>query len=149
MQWKYPSSTANKKFKTQASIGKIMLTTFWDVNGSILVHVQEKGQNVTSARYSDILVNKLKNAIRSKRRGILSKRVLLIRDNARSRTAAHTVDTLCAPKFEVLKHPPYSPDLAPSDYQLFGPMKEYLRGQKFADDSEVMEAVQSWLKATP
>jgi hypothetical protein len=28
-------------------------------------------------------------------------------------------------------------------------MKEHLRGQKFADDNEVMEAVQSWLKATP
>jgi hypothetical protein len=27
-------------------------------------------------------------------------------------------------------------------------MKEHLRGQKFAD-YEVMEAVQSWLKATP
>jgi hypothetical protein len=28
-------------------------------------------------------------------------------------------------------------------------MKEHLRGQKFAYDNEVMEAVQSWLKATP
>jgi hypothetical protein len=28
-------------------------------------------------------------------------------------------------------------------------MKEHLRGQKFADDNEVMEAAQSWLKATP
>jgi len=56
-------------------------------------------------------------------------------------------DTLCALKFEVLKHPPYSLDLAPSDFHLFEPMKEHLRGQKFADDDEVMEAVQSWLKA--
>jgi hypothetical protein len=28
-------------------------------------------------------------------------------------------------------------------------MKEHLRGHKFADDDEVMEVVQSWLKATP
>jgi len=28
-------------------------------------------------------------------------------------------------------------------------MKEHLRGQKFADENEVMEVVQSWLKATP
>jgi len=28
-------------------------------------------------------------------------------------------------------------------------MKEHLWGQKFADDNEVMEAVQSWSKATP
>jgi hypothetical protein len=28
-------------------------------------------------------------------------------------------------------------------------MKEHLRGQKFENDNEVIEAVQSWLKATP
>jgi len=28
-------------------------------------------------------------------------------------------------------------------------MKEHLRGQKFADDDEVVEAVKSWLKARP
>ena len=39
--------------------------------------------------------------------------------------------------------------MAPSDFHLFGPMKEHLRGQKFADDDEVMAAMQSWLKATP
>ena len=48
----------------------------------------------------------------------------------------------------MLKHSPYSLDLASSDFHLFGPINEHLRGQKFADD-EVMEAVQSWLKAVP
>ena len=139
MQWKHPSSSANKKFKTQASAGKVMLTIFWDVNGPILVRFQEKGQTVTSDRYSVMLVNEFKPAIRSKRRRLLSKRVLLIH-NARPHAAADTVDRLRALKLEVLEHSPYSPDLAPSDFHLFGPMKEHLRGQKFADDNEVMEA---------
>jgi len=39
--------------------------------------------------------------------------------------------------------------MAPSDLHLIRPMKEHLWGQKLADDDEVMEAVQSWLKATP
>ena len=39
--------------------------------------------------------------------------------------------------------------MAPSDFHLLGPMKEHLRSQKFADDDEVMEAMKSWLKATP
>ena len=63
--------------------------------------------------------------------------------------AAHKVDTLRALKFEVLKHPPYSLNVAPLDFHLFGPTKEHLQVQKFAHDNEVMEAVQSWLKATP
>jgi len=39
--------------------------------------------------------------------------------------------------------------MAPLDFHLLGPMKEHLRGQKLANDDEVMEAVQSWLKTTP
>jgi hypothetical protein len=74
---------------------------------------------------------------------------LLLHVSACPHTAAHTVDTLGALKFEVLQHPPYNPDLAPSDFHLFGRMKDHLRGQKFANDNKVMEAVQSWLKATP
>jgi hypothetical protein len=58
------------------------------------------------------------------------------------------VDTLRPLKFEVKKHPPHIPGLAPPDFHLFGPLKEHLRGQKFVD-GEVMKAVQSWLKATP
>ena len=50
MQWNRPSSPANKKFKTQASAGKVMLIFIWDVTDPILVHFQEKGQSVTSAR---------------------------------------------------------------------------------------------------
>ena len=98
-QWKHPLSLASKKFKTHASAGKIMLTIFWVVNGPILVHFQEKDQTVTSARYSDMLVNELKPAIRSKCRGLLSKRVLLLHDNACPHMAARTVDTLRALKF--------------------------------------------------
>jgi hypothetical protein len=70
---------------------------------------------------------------------------LLLHDNAHSHAAVHT---LCALKFEVLKHPSHSLDLAPSNFHLFGPLKEHLWGQKFADD-KVMEAMQSWFKAMP
>ena len=63
MQWKHLLSPASKKFKTQASAGKVTLTIFLDVNGNILVHFQEKGQTVTSARYSNMLVNELKPVI--------------------------------------------------------------------------------------
>jgi hypothetical protein len=100
-----------------------MLTIFWDVSGPILAHFQEKCQAVICARYSDMLVNKLKLAIPSKRQELLSERILLLYDNARPHTAAHIVDTLHTLKFKVLKHPPYSADLAPSDFHLFGPMK--------------------------
>jgi hypothetical protein len=48
---------------------------------------------------------------------------------------------------EVLDHPPYSPDLAPSDFNLFGPLKKHLGGRRFATDGEVQQAVMSWRQA--
>jgi hypothetical protein len=49
--------------------------------------------------------------------------------------------------WEVLDHPPYSPDLAPSDFHLFGSLKKHLGGRRFATDGEVQQAVMSWLQA--
>jgi histone-lysine N-methyltransferase SETMAR len=56
--------------------------------------------------------------------------------------------TLLKLKWDVLRHPPYSSDLAPSYYHLFGPMKGVLGGQRFRNN-DVIAAVQSWKNKQP
>jgi hypothetical protein len=51
--------------------------------------------------------------------------------------------------FWSVEHPPYSPDLTPSDYLLFGHLKNSLRGRRFGSDHELKEAVHTWLAARP
>ena len=70
-------------------------------------------------------------------------------DNAWPRTARTTVATITDLHFECLPHPPYSPDLAPSDFHRFGPLKEAMRGKKFRSDEEVRHAVHEWLRRLP
>jgi hypothetical protein len=77
------------------------------------------------------------------------KGVALLHDSVRQNTAAHTVETLHHLNFEVLEHPLYSPDLALSDYHLFGPLKDTLRGCHFASDQELKEVVHAWLVTQP
>ena len=48
--------------------------------------------------------------------------------------------------WKLLTHPPYSPDLAPSDFHLFGPLKESMKGIHFQTDEEVKAAVSNWLR---
>ena len=43
-----------------------------------------------------------------------------------------TQETISKCGFERLDHPPYSPDIAPSDYFLFNHLKKHLRGRVFA-----------------
>ena len=147
--WKHPQSPCKKKFKTQPSAGTLMLTVFWDLQDPVLEHYQERGTTINSARYSEVLTDRLKPPIRSKRRGLLSKGVVFLHDNSRPHTAAHTAETLRNLKFEVMIHPPYSPDLVPSGHHLFGLLKEALRGCRFTSDREVKEAVHAWLTAQP
>jgi histone-lysine N-methyltransferase SETMAR len=82
---------------------------FWDSNGPILEHYIEHGMTVNSKRYSAMLKDTLKLAIRSKRRVFLSKTVLLHHDKARPQAAAATIKTIQKQNFELLPHPPYFP----------------------------------------
>ena len=49
--------------------------------------------------------------------------------------------------WDQIDHRPYSPDLAPSDFQLFRYLKELLDGKRFATDEKMKEAVQDWLSS--
>ena len=46
-------------------------------------------------------------------------------------------------KWEVLVHPPYSPELSPCDYAIFDPLKKALRGKRFAFDNDVKQYVRN------
>jgi len=46
--------------------------------------------------------------------------------------------------FKCLDHPPYSPDLAPSDYNLFPGLKKPLKSRHFSSDAEVIAAAETW-----
>ena len=100
---------------------------------------------MTSATYADLLKNHLRLAIKFKRRGLLITGVLLQHDNARTHTASSTVATIQDLSFDCLPHPPYSPDLAPSDFHVFGPLKEATGCKSFRSDEEVQQAVHEWL----
>jgi hypothetical protein len=47
----------------------------------------------------------------------------------------------------MFKHPPYSPDLAPSNYYLFNHLKNWLGSQCFNNNEELMEGVKMWLSS--
>jgi len=88
---------------------------------------------VNAAYYASIL-HKLRDAIKEKRRGTLSRGVRLLHDNAPVHTAAvaKAAEKECG--FEEIDHLLYSPDLAPSDYYLFSKLKKDLRDKKFDND---------------
>ncbi|GBP80179.1 Mariner Mos1 transposase [Eumeta japonica] len=69
--------------------------------------------------------------------------VLFLQDNASVHTARVSRQALKDTGFSEIDHPPYSPDLAPSDYFLFSNLKKELRGRRFVDDNQMKMAVES------
>jgi hypothetical protein len=63
--------------------------------------------------------------------------------------AARTRTWLEQSNWELFDHPPYSPDLAPSDYHLrvFMHMKNWLRSQRFNNNEELKADVETWLSS--
>jgi len=71
--------------------------------------------------------------------------VLFLHDNAPAHRALATQKELANLGFQYLDHPPYSPDLAPSDYPIFPGLKKQLKGRHFPSDAEFIAAVETWL----
>jgi histone-lysine N-methyltransferase SETMAR len=67
----------------------------------------------------------------------------MLHNNARPHTAATTQDLIATFDWKQFNHPPYSPDLAPSDFCVFLHLKSFLGGWRVHDE-EVKETVNAW-----
>ena len=137
MQWKHEGSPSPKRFKVLPSAGKVLLSVFWDAQDVIMVDYLQREAKITGLYYAD-LIHKLRDAIKEKHHGKFRQKVLLHQDNTPSHKSLVAMSAISAAGFELLDHPPYSPDLAPSYYRLFPKLKERLHGKKFSSDNEVM-----------
>ncbi|UYV76915.1 hypothetical protein LAZ67_14002389 [Cordylochernes scorpioides] len=145
MVWKKPEESAPKKAKVTISAGKVMAIVIWDCKSVLLVDYLPPNTMVNAARYCEVLTE-LRAAIKRKRPGLLSRKVLLVHDNARPHAARTTQTLLENFKWEIFTHPPYSPDLVPSDFHLFPALKLHLGGKHFANDDEVQGKANYWLR---
>jgi len=142
MEWHHLHSSSKKKAKTVPSAAKVMGTVFWDAEGLILAKFLEPGQTITAARYVQT-PHKLRRALRDKRPG---RNIIILRDNTRPHAAHLTSEAIAKMGWEVLPHPFYSPDLAPSDYHLFRFVKNQLCGQRYETTEAIQKAVRQCLQ---
>jgi len=137
--------TAPTNSECKTPLEKFSLASiFWDEDGILLTDFLPKSQTTKAEYYSSLLVQ-LKDILKEKRRWKFTKVVLFLHDNAPAHRALATQKKLAYLGFQCLDHPPYSPDLAPSDYYLFPGLKKQLKGRHFSSDAEVVAAEETWL----
>ena len=123
----------------------VMLCIWWDQLGVVYYELLKPTETITGDQYRTQLM-RLNRALKDKRPQYNERhdKVILQHDNARSHVAKVKtyLETL---KWEVLPHPPYSPDVAPSDYHLFRSMAHDLADQHFRSYEEVKNWIDSWI----
>jgi histone-lysine N-methyltransferase SETMAR len=73
----------------------------------------------------------------------------ILQGHALTHRALATRKKLAYLAFQCLDHPPYFPNLTPSDYHLFPGLKEQFKGRHFSSDDEVISAAETWLDGQP
>lgn len=126
-EWHRPGSPRPVQAKMTKSQKKNMATVFWVSQVILLIDFKKRKATVIGEYYVS-LMHKLRNGVNENRRGKPSRRVRLLLDNAPVHIAVTVKVAIQECDFYELSHPPYSPDLGPSDYFLFSKLKSELRG---------------------
>jgi hypothetical protein len=118
-----------------------MLTIVWNPPRFHLIRALEKGHKFNAGYYMAEILEYLPQwrSIEAAR----NKRILLVHaDNTRPHTAKLSAQYFNQNRMKSAPHPPYSPDLAPSDFDLFDYVKRCLAGLSFADANQLLAAVE-------
>jgi histone-lysine N-methyltransferase SETMAR len=126
-QWIQKGKPGPIKAKVQASQTKQMLLALFDSKGLIYMHIVPRGFTINATYIVKVLDIFMRHFRKNK--PVLSEQCWFFHwDNAPVHTAAIVQDWLAAHDVQVLRHLPYSPDLAPADFFLFRCVKDELAG---------------------
>jgi len=139
-------STSTSTPKPNIHGSKVMLCIWWDQKGVVYYELLQPGDTITGDRYR-LQLMRLSRALREERPEYKQRhdKVILLHDNARPHVAKVVKKYLETLKWDILPHPPYSPDIAPSDLWLFRRMQHDLAGHRFTYFAEIENWLQTWI----
>jgi histone-lysine N-methyltransferase SETMAR len=146
--WTAPGERPETRARLGKSTRKMLATVFWDQKGILLLDFLETGTTISGEYYSGLL-EKLKDQILAHRPHLQKKKVLFHQDNAPPHKCRITTAKIEELGFEVVDHPPYSPDLAPSDYYLFSDLKRHLVKNPCESNEELKANVSGYFGGLP
>lgn len=136
-QWLSPGEQPLSTPRPGMTLKKILLCIWWDMSGVIHYELLKPGETITAEVYCAQL-DRLKTELTRKRSVLVNnRRRILQHDNARPHAAKITQEKIKEINLELLPHPPYSPDIAPSDYHLFRSLEHSLRNKNFTSLTQV------------
>ncbi len=132
-QWLQKNEECPHKFLRARATGKLMLVSFFDSRGLLYYEIVQN-RTVNKHVFCNI-VNRMRLAFKRRRPKV--KQLWLHMDNVPTHKAVMTQEILRRSNIKTVPHPPYSPDLAPSDFWFYAHFKKPLRGIRFGSLDEL------------
>lgn len=126
---------------------KTLFCIFFRSSGPVLVHPVKSRQSIDNDYYIKNCLTPAFEAIIEDRPKSGLKGICLLHDNARPHVHQNVDNFLTANRIKLIKHPPYSPDLAPCDFWLFDLIKRNLDDQP--DEESLVRAVRMIVESVP
>src|SRR3569832_1297673 len=120
-----------------------MLCVWWNFEGVVHFELIPNGQGITAELYSQQL-HRVNMSLHAKYTALVNRKRVLLHYNARPHSSLKTLQKINGLGWELLPHPAYSLDLAPSDYHLLRSMAHFLVGRRFKNEHEVKEGCQAF-----
>ena len=143
------SEKIKKKKRPCVAKRKILYAIFFNSSGPVVQVPCPSGHTVSGRFYKNSVLKKVKEFYNKKRPSKGWSGVNLLHNNASSQKCEVVKSFLASEKVKVLNHPPYSPDLSPSDFFLFPRLKKKLSGKKFTSRSFLGSAIYQCLQQIP
>ena len=123
--WGKRNESTPVRVKRSRGDDKVMLTVMFSRKGILLVDFLPFGQKFNSQYMTSVVLSKLVAKIKESNPAKGTRGWSLHLDNCPVHNCRVTSNAIENSGFSRLPHPPYSPDLAPSDFSLFGYLKTY------------------------
>lgn len=123
---------------------KVLYTFFFTVDGLLAKIVSPVGSTVTGQFYSEVSLPQMLGAYRKIQP---QERLRLHHDNAPAHRSKKVLKFIQENGIESIRHPPYSPDLAPADFWLLPKVKAHLRGKTFTNRNSLGQAVSQAIRS--
>ena len=122
-----------------------MVSIYISPDGQYLIDILPTGQKFNSQYFCDSILPKLESFALPDGREKHSRKWLLHYDNAPVHKSKLTTESIDNSNFELLPNPPYSPDLAPLDFAIFGTIKEKMPYAQYLDEEDLLSQIKKIL----
>jgi hypothetical protein len=120
-----------------------MMSVFFSGKDQFVIDVLPMGMKIDRDYFGDIITDEMARLCYPQGRRPRDRRVMVHFDKMLIHCTGTVRDRMAAAELERMEHPPYSPDLAPCDFFLFGYVKAKSMGKQYETPEHLVSEVRN------